>query len=253
MPRLPKAVVYSDSYTFSSTVSGRPAKSLRFCDTWFQRSASDFACTRLTAAIAPALTSGFTEFSYTDERQLRVERHARGLDADLLLEHRRALLRHHQRGRERLRHRLDRELVVDVAGAVDLAVLGDDHHAEQVARRLGQDRDVVGVLAVLQTLVLGIGGVDQALEVLDGRVRQRPFRVHRRRQRQRQRGHQPGGQRIPVDRFHDRVPRFARYQSLMPKLYFTLNWKRTSSSDAPSLFSRWPHISSPPSITFSTG
>ena len=61
MPRLPNAVVYSDSYTFSSTVSGRPAKSLRFCETLFQRSASELACTRLTAAIAPAFTSGLTD------------------------------------------------------------------------------------------------------------------------------------------------------------------------------------------------
>ncbi|MNC89834.1 hypothetical protein D3C83_58340 [compost metagenome] len=63
MPRLPKAVVYSESYTFSSTVNGLPAKSLMFCSTWFQRSSSDSACTRLTAAMAPALTNGLTERS----------------------------------------------------------------------------------------------------------------------------------------------------------------------------------------------
>ena len=63
MPRLPKAVVYSESYTFSSTVRGRPAKSLMFCSTLFQRSSSDVAWTRLTAAMAPAFTSGFTESS----------------------------------------------------------------------------------------------------------------------------------------------------------------------------------------------
>ena len=43
------------------TVSGVPAKSLILPSTLLQRSASEVACTRLTAAMAPALTSGFTE------------------------------------------------------------------------------------------------------------------------------------------------------------------------------------------------
>ena len=63
------------------------------------------------------------------------------------------------RHREDLRDRLDRDLGLDVAGGVDLAVGGHQRDAEQVRIDFGERRDVVGVLAFLQVLVLGVGGV----------------------------------------------------------------------------------------------
>ena len=107
------------------------------------------------------------------DRQPRVERQAGGLHADLVVQDLRALLGHDERRREGLGHRLDRELVVHVAGRVDLAVPGGDHHAEQLARRLGQDRDVVGVLAFLQALVPRVGRVHEPLAVPSASGRRR--------------------------------------------------------------------------------
>ena len=54
------------------------------------------------------------------------------------------------RHREDLRDRLDRDLGLDVARRVDLAVGRDEGDAEQVRVDLGQRRNVVGVLAFLE-------------------------------------------------------------------------------------------------------
>jgi hypothetical protein len=53
-------------------------------------------------------------------------------------------------------------------GGVDLAVGGDHGDAEQVRIDLGQGGDVVGVLAFLQPLELGVGGVHRGLDVRSG-------------------------------------------------------------------------------------
>ncbi len=52
-----------------------------------------------------------------------------------------------------------------IARRVDLAVRGDERDAEDVGVHLRQRRDVVGVLAFLQVLVLLVGGVDGRLDV----------------------------------------------------------------------------------------
>jgi hypothetical protein len=58
------------------------------------------------------------------------------------------VLLHHERHREDLRDRLDRDLGGHVAGGVRLAVGGDERDAEQRRVDLGERRDVVGVLAI---------------------------------------------------------------------------------------------------------
>ena len=58
------------------------------------------------------------------------------------------------RHREDLGDRLNRDLGLDVAGREDLAVDGDQRNAEQIRIDLGERRNVVGVLALLEVLEL---------------------------------------------------------------------------------------------------
>ena len=81
---------------------------------------------------------------------------------------------------EDLRDRLDREQLLDVADRVDLAVDGDQRDAEQVRRHLGEGGDVVGVLAFLQSLVLGMRRLQRRV---DGGLGGSPLRHGRRRDR----------------------------------------------------------------------
>ena len=110
----------------------------------------------LVAEIAPGLTSGFisgapvpTTVLHAFDRDDRVEARAGRVDADPLLDRLEALLLDDLRHREDLRDRLDRDLGLDVAGGVDLAVGGHQRDAEQVRIDLGERRNVVGVLAFL--------------------------------------------------------------------------------------------------------
>ena len=90
-------------------------------------------------------TTVFTRFDRDD----RVEARAGRVDADPLLDRLEPLLLDDLRHREDLRDRLDRDLGLDVAGGVDLAVGRHQRDAEQVRIDLGQRRNVVGVLAFL--------------------------------------------------------------------------------------------------------
>ena len=63
---------------------------------------------------------------------------------------------------------------VDVADGVDLAVDGDQRDAEEIRGHLGEGRDVVGVLALLEARVLGVRRLQRRFDVGLGRLRQRP-------------------------------------------------------------------------------
>ena len=95
----------------------------------------------------------------------RVEPGAGRVDADPLLDRVEALLLDHLRHREDLGDRLNRDLGLDVAGGVDLAVDGHQRDAEQVRIDLGERRDVVGVLAFLERLELIERVVDGGLRI----------------------------------------------------------------------------------------
>ena len=139
---------------------------------FFHTSSAVAPVTMLVAEIAPGLTSGFISGAPVPTTVLT--------PSTAMIELNRApvastpirfsidvepLLLDDLRHREDLRDRLDRDLGLDVAGGVDLAVGGDDRDAEQVRIDLGQRRDVVGVLAFLEASELREGGVDGLLHV----------------------------------------------------------------------------------------
>ena len=147
------------------------------------------------------------------------------------------------RHREDLGDRLDRDLGLDVAGGVDLAVRGDEGDAEDVRVDLGERRDVVGVLAFLQVLVLRVGRVERRLDL----GRRLGARGGRRQPRARPRPRR--GAATLCERA------FEPFITCLPteclKLYLTENWMRTSSEVKPSRkFSRLPHWISGPRNRF---
>jgi hypothetical protein len=77
----------------------------------------------------------------------------------------RPLLLDDLRHREDLRDRLDRDFGLHVTGGVDLAIGGDHRDAEQIRIDLGQGRNVVGVLALLERPELFVCGIDRLLDV----------------------------------------------------------------------------------------
>ena len=145
----------------------------------FSHTASALApVTMLVAVIAPGLTSGFisgapvpTTFLHRLDRDDRVEARAGGVDADPLFDRLEPLFLDDLGHREHLGDRLDRDFGLEVAGGVDLAVGGDQRDAEQIRVDLGERRNVVGVLAFLEVLVLVEGGVDDRLRIAGLRAR----------------------------------------------------------------------------------
>ena len=139
----------------------------------FFQTASELApVTMLVAEIAPGLTSGFISGAPVPTTVLDafdgddgVEPRAGRVDADPLLDRVEALLLDDLRHREDLGDRLNRDLGLDVAGGVDLAVHRDQRDAEQVRIDLGERRDVVGVLAFLEGLELVERVVDGGLRI----------------------------------------------------------------------------------------
>ena len=139
---------------------------------FFQTSSAVAPFTMLVAEIAPGLTSGFISGAPVPTTVLtpsmamielkRAPVASTPIRFSIDVE---ALLLDDLRHREDLRDRLDRDLGLDVAGGVDLAVGGHQRDAEQVRIDLGERRDVVGVLAFLEVLVLRVGGVDRRLDV----------------------------------------------------------------------------------------
>ena len=116
--------------------------------------------TRLVVAIAPAFTIGLVRpVDAAFDRRERVERQPGGVGADLRAKLLGAELLAHQREHERLRHAHDREFVLGVADAEDVAARPDHADAEQIARHPRQRRVDVRVLALgvrLEALV-GLG------------------------------------------------------------------------------------------------
>src|SRR6185503_13656460 len=106
-------------------------------------------------------------------------------------------------------------------------------------------RDVVGVLAFLEVLVLGVGRVERALDLRGalGRGGRRAQAEHD----ESRCGEAPAARRR-LEAVHHLPP------SDRLKLYLAENWIRTSSDVKPSRkFSRLPHWISGPSITFGAG
>ena len=145
---------------------------------FFQTSSDDCdPVTMLVAEIAPGIDqrihlrrAGADDGADPLDRDDRVEPGAGGVHADALLDRVEPLFLDDLRHREDFRDRLDRDLGLDVAGGVDLAVGGDDRDAEQVRIDFRQRRNVVGVLAFLERPELRVGGVDGLLHVA-GRLR----------------------------------------------------------------------------------
>ena len=128
---------------------------------FFQTSSAVAPVTMLVAEMAPGIDqrvhlrrAGADDGLHAFDRDDRVEAGAGRVDADPLLDRLEPLLLDDLRHREDLRDRLDRDLGLDVAGGVDLAVGRHQRDAEQVRIDLGQRRNVVGVLAFLQRLEL---------------------------------------------------------------------------------------------------
>src|SRR4030095_5946414 len=104
-----------------------------------------------------------------------------------------------------------------------------------------QRRDVVGVLAFLEVLVLRVRGVERRLD-----LRRRLGARDRRQHQHRQRGH--GRRAVRRACSHHLPPN----ESL--KLYLAENWIRKSSEVKPSRkFSRLPHCTSGPRKTLGSG
>ena len=121
----------------------------------------------LVAAMAPGLTSGVhlgpaERLLRELDRDDRVEAHAGRVDADRVRDRVGARLLHDLGHREDLGDRLDRDRGLHVARGVDLAVRGHEGDAVDVRVDLGERRDVVGVLAFLEVLVLRVGRVERA-------------------------------------------------------------------------------------------
>src|SRR5262249_44443252 len=146
---------------------------------------------------------------------------------------------------EDLGDRLDRELRVDVAGRVELALRRGEGDAEVVRRHLGERRDVVGVLAFVQALELVVGR-------LHGRIDRPAAGRGRRRLR---RG--PGGEwrrrceaeereacrEVPARKRslrHGLPPAHLKKSALVNE-YFAVTWMRLSMPLDVLLSSRWPH------------
>ena len=134
---------------------------------FFQTSSALAPVTMLVVEIAPGLTSGFisgapvpTTVLTPSMAMIELNRAPVASTPMLLLDRLEPLLLDHLRHGEDLGDRLDRDLGLDVAGGVDLAVGRDERDAEQVGVDLGERRDVVGVLAFLERLELRVGGVD---------------------------------------------------------------------------------------------
>ena len=94
----------------------------------------------------------------------RVEHLARRIDAHVVHDGVHSRLLHHQGHGEHLGDRLDGNFRLDVAFRVDLAVHGDQGDAVDVGIDLGQGRNVIGILAFLQILVLGVGRIQGRLD-----------------------------------------------------------------------------------------
>src|ERR1700761_894971 len=95
------------------------------------------------------------------QRHHRIERLTCGIGAHLPVELPRTYLLHRERGREDLRDRLQRELIVDVASRKRLTVNGRHANPEQLLVHHRESWYVVGVLAAPVFLVLGVCGVDR--------------------------------------------------------------------------------------------
>jgi hypothetical protein len=66
--------------------------------------------------------------------------------------------------REDFRNRLDRDFGLQVAGRMDLPVGGHEREPEDIRVDLGQRRNIVAVLAVLQRSILVVGRLESALD-----------------------------------------------------------------------------------------
>ena len=201
--------------------------------------------------MAPGFTSGFisgapvpTTVRTALDGDDRVEARAGRVHADPLLDRVQPLFLDDLRHREHFRDRLDRDLGLDVAGGVDLAVDRHDGDAEQVRIDLRQRGNVVGVLAFLEVPELRVGRVHGPLHVT------RRLRVQR---RARHRQHAEG-ERAALTEELACILFMAQPPSFQEKLYLNENWILKPSLLNPSeKFSRRPHCSSPPNITFGTG
>ena len=132
-------------------------------------------------------------------------------------------------------------------GGVDLAVGGHQGDAEDLRVDLGERRDVVGVVALLEVLVLGVGGVERGLDL--GRRLRRAAGATTSPQHDEGRAEEPQAERPTVF-----MAFITCLQTRWLKLYLTENWMRRSSEVKPSRkFSRLPHWISGPSITSGVG
>ena len=214
---------------------------------FFHTSSAVAPFTMLVAEIAPGLTSGFisgapapTTVLTPSTAMIELNRAPVASTPMRLRDRVESLLLDDLRGREDLRDGLDGDLGLEVARRVHLAVRGHDRDAEQLRIDLGEGRNVVGVLALLQVLVLRVGGIDRLLDV--GR-----------------RLREGAGAEDECQRHHDgadacEVAFISTLQSVCEKLYLNENCTLTPSEWKPSAkFSRRPHWNSPPIITFGTG
>ena len=174
-------------------------------------------------------------------------------------------LLHHLRHGEDLGDRLDRYLRLDVAGGVDLAVLGHQGDAVDLRVDLGERRDVVGVGALLDVVVLRVGGVEGRLDLgrqSAPRAARRPWRRVSPRRRGRRRAvrmrfdgcscHCPPKKRLALLASSQRGP---PQPPAPPRCGRSCTWPRTGCADRPTRSRRgscWrrPYWISGPNITF---